>query len=403
MPYWRALVAALVVEARLSSPAACRIVQTFTLSLVSQLLQGDPSLLKDTWQWKPTQITRWQAFLDQFGDTNQLPQWLAHYEAKSKTRFIPFTEFPPTLFHLTDPPVGLFVRGNAALIHRGGLAVVGTRQYSHYGQAACQHLLQGLADTQICIWSGLARGIDTLAHTAALALGLPTIAIIGGGFGRLYPKENTALAAKIVEQDGLILSEYAHDTPPEAFRFPERNRLVAALSDAVLVIEGGVKSGSLITAKRALDLGRNIFAVPGSIFQESASGPNWLIQQGATPITSGQELQAHLSVAYPATSMDFLPKRTKKATSQLSPSKTPDTPPPPPRPAQVLLSPQFDCPLQSSLFPLLRRDAPTPFDALVSHHPQASPSQLAEALLLMELDGWVQSTPGDAYLALSPT
>jgi DNA processing protein len=174
--------------------------------------------------------------------------------------------------------------------------VVGARRYSAYGREACQSLISGLAGLPISIVSGLAIGIDEIAHSAALKAGLHCIAVPGSGLDDkvLYPSSNRRLAADIMQKGGALLSEFAPDLQAAPWTFPQRNRIMAGLSDAVLVIEAEIKSGTLITSKLATEYNRDVFAVPGSIFSPQSAGPHMLLRLGATPITCAKELAAAL-------------------------------------------------------------------------------------------------------------
>jgi DNA processing protein len=179
------------------------------------------------------------------------------------------------------------------------LTVVGSRKNTTYGRQALSKLLASLQDQEVIILSGLALGIDGLAHRAALENNLKTIAIPGSGLHKkvLYPKAHYNLAKDIITHQGTLISELSPETSPAPWTFPKRNRVMAALSDALLVIEAEEKSGTLITARLALELGKDIGAVPGEIFAPTSSGTNMLIHEGAYPITSGSDLLSllHLS------------------------------------------------------------------------------------------------------------
>lgn len=201
-------------------------------------------------------------------------------------------EFPPALAEMADPPEELYLEGVWPQEKAIFLTVVGSRKYSRYGQEACEELLAGLAGYPIVIVSGLALGIDTIAHKAALAARLITVAVPGSGLDRevLHPHSNRRLADEIVARSGALLSEYPPTMPAGLHTFPKRNRLMAALAKGVLLIEAGEKSGTLITARLALDYNRDVYVVPGSIFSPGSRGTNNLIRQGATPITSSRDL-----------------------------------------------------------------------------------------------------------------
>ncbi|MBI2097957.1 MAG: DNA-protecting protein DprA [Candidatus Vogelbacteria bacterium] len=200
--------------------------------------------------------------------------------------------FPPALKEINDPPEALYLEGTLPDKNYTYLTVVGSRRYSRYGQEAAEKLISGLTDYPIAVVSGLAIGLDTIAHRAALAAGLSTIAVPGSGLDRavLHPPSNRRLADQIIEAGGALLSELEPLAPAGVHTFPRRNRLMAGLAKAVLVVEAGAKSGTLITARLALDYNRDVLAIPGSIFAPTAFGTNQLIRQGATPITASEEL-----------------------------------------------------------------------------------------------------------------
>jgi DNA processing protein len=172
------------------------------------------------------------------------------------------------------------------------LCVVGSRRYTNYGKEACEKLIEGLRGYPVTIVSGLALGIDALAHRAALAANLLCVAVPGSGLDAkvLYPSTNRRLANEILKAGGALLSEFPPDFAATAWSFPQRNRIMAGLSDAVLVIEAEQRSGTLITARLATEYNRDVFTVPGSIFSASSAGPHMLIRLGATPITSPENL-----------------------------------------------------------------------------------------------------------------
>jgi DNA processing protein len=188
--------------------------------------------------------------------------------------------YPPNLREIYNPPPVLYVRGSIDERDEWAVAVVGTRRASAYGKEAARMVTTGLAKAGVTVVSGLARGIDTVAHRSALEAGGRTIAVLGSGLDILYPAENRRLAAEIVEA-GALVSEYALGTRPEARNFPPRNRIISGLGLGVVVVEAGASSGALITADFAVEQGREVFAVPGNIFARTSRGTNDLIQQGA--------------------------------------------------------------------------------------------------------------------------
>lgn len=198
---------------------------------------------------------------------------------------------PPRLLRTHPAPKRLYIRGDLpSLNDYKCLAVVGARRYSPYGAKVCRTLIEGLSNYPVIIISGLAIGIDSIAHEAALDSGLITIAVPGSGLNEdiLYPQSKRPLARKIIEGGGCLISEYAPDTRADVWTFPERNRIMAGLADAVLIIEAEQKSGTLITARIALDYNKEVFAVPGDIFSPLSKGPHFLLKQGAIPISSSR-------------------------------------------------------------------------------------------------------------------
>jgi DNA processing protein len=204
--------------------------------------------------------------------------------------------FPALLAALADPPLGLFVRGE--LPDQPPVAVVGARHCSAYGREFAEYLGRELAAGGACVVSGMARGVDGAAHRGALAAGGPTVAVWGAGPDRVYPGEHAALAEEIAAC-GALVTEYPPGSPPLAAHFPERNRLIAGLSRVVVVVEADERSGALVTARLALDEGRDVMAVPGSVFSRLSAGPNGLLRAGAAPVLSAGDVLAVLGLAAP--------------------------------------------------------------------------------------------------------
>ena len=210
--------------------------------------------------------------------------------------------FPPLLSEITDPPAKLYIRGTLPPEDHVLLAVVGSRRYSNYGKEACEHLIAGLAGYPISIVSGLALGIDALAHRAALKAGLHTIAVPGSGLGDevLYPATNRSLARDILSAGGALLSEFEPDFRATEWSFPQRNRIMAGLSRAVLIIEASEKSGTLITARLALDYNRDVMVVPGSIFSDTSRGALKLLKDGANAVMRPRDILSILGFSVDA-------------------------------------------------------------------------------------------------------
>ncbi len=206
---------------------------------------------------------------------------------------LPALEFPKALLEIPQVPEKLFIVGELPDPSQYYyLSVVGSRKYTSYGREACERIIAGLAGYPICIVSGLAMGIDGIAHRAALDAGLRTIAVPGSGLDPkvIYPRTHLNLAREIIENGGALLSEYEPDFRAAPWSFPQRNRIMAGLSQGVLIVEAEEKSGTLITARMALDYNRNVFVVPGPIFSATSKGTNNLLRHGATPITSAKDL-----------------------------------------------------------------------------------------------------------------
>ena len=203
--------------------------------------------------------------------------------------------YPQRLKEIDQPPPVLYVRGDYLPDDLFAVAIVGTRRVTAYGRQITEELAAFLAANGITVISGLARGVDAVAHQTALKSGGRTIGVLGSGVDKIYPPEHRAMAEKMMEQ-GAILSDYAPGTPPDASNFPPRNRIISGLSLAVVVIEAGETSGALITAEFAAEQGREIFAVPGSILAPQSKGTNKLIQNGALPLLSVHDLMQALNL-----------------------------------------------------------------------------------------------------------
>ncbi len=199
------------------------------------------------------------------------------------------SEYPRRLKEIYDPPPILYVRGEIKDSDGLAVAIVGSRRTTPYGRWITEKIAQELAGYRVTIVSGLARGIDSLAHWAALSAGERTLAVLGCGVDIVYPRENRALFQKITEQ-GAVISEFPMGCAPEAGHFPKRNRVISGLSMGVVVIEAGEKSGSLITAGYALEQGREVFAVPGNVGSAGSRGTNQLIKQGAKVVLSSEDI-----------------------------------------------------------------------------------------------------------------
>ncbi|MDO8276605.1 MAG: DNA-processing protein DprA [Burkholderiaceae bacterium] len=231
-------------------------------------------------------------------------QWLSQSDGPGTRRQVLTlgdADYPAALLDIEDPPLMLYLMGHEAAIEPGrGIAMVGSRNPTPQGVLNARQFAQALVEAGLCVVSGLARGIDGAAHEGALAAAQPgrlaTIAVVGTGLDRVYPKAHLALARAIVAH-GLILSEYPMGTPPLAAHFPQRNRLIAGLSQGTLVVEAALQSGSLITARMAAEQGREVFAIPGSIHSPQSRGCHALIRQGAKLVESAADVLEELQPA----------------------------------------------------------------------------------------------------------
>jgi DNA processing protein len=249
------------------------------------------------------------------------------------------------------------------------VAIVGTRRPTPYGKEAARELAAALASAGVTIVSGLARGVDAAAHVAALEAGGRTIAVLGSGLDKIYPHEHTVLAEKIVNS-GAVISDYPLGTPPESVNFPPRNRLISGLSLGVIVVEAPPESGALITTEFAVEQGREVFAVPGSILNRNSAGPNRLIQQGAKLITSAEDVLEELNLKMAA--------QHAEARAQLSLLDTAD------ETERALLSHLSTEPLHADEL------------CVLLGQPIAS---ISSALAMMELKGLVRQVGGMTYVA----
>jgi len=218
-----------------------------------------------------------------------------------KIEKLPKEKFPPALLEIPQPPENLFIIGELPNPNLIPLCVVGSRKFTSYGKECCEKLIAGLKGYPIVIVSGLAMGIDTIAHKKALEVGLGVLVFPGSGLAKeaIYPKTNLKLAQEIIERGGCMISEFEPDFKATLWSFGQRNRLMAGISKAVLIIEADERSGTMITARLATEYNRDVLAVPGSIYSSSSRGTNKLIRLGATPITCSEDILEALGFELP--------------------------------------------------------------------------------------------------------
>ncbi len=310
--------------------------------------------------------------------------------AQAGAELVPLTDprYPLRLKEIFDPPPLLYARGRVELLANLMLGIVGTRRPTPYGVAAATRLSQDLATAGLTIVSGMARGIDTAAHRAALDCQGETIAVFGCGVDELYPVENRKLAKEIGER-GLILSEFPMGTPPYPHNFPVRNRILSGMSVGVLVVEGGEYSGSAITAKLAAEFNREIFAVPGNITSKMAWGPNLLIKQGAKLVQEWQDVVGEL----PAEDRRALANRFRK---QLNLNEMEEGVTSGPAAASYA-SGSFKT-VEKAVLGALSPDSPVSLDGLIDTIQGCSPSEVIAVLFDLEMAGLVRQIPGKNFL-----
>ncbi|SFM32487.1 DNA processing protein [Gracilibacillus orientalis] len=265
-------------------------------NLIWNVMNEDPEFEQmykwDVQQWKEKfQIHDKKAFfiVKRLQDKS-LKQKIVRYVEAYQVLTIFSKDYPVSLKEIPDPPLVLYLHGNPRLLsHVPNLSVVGTRYPSKFARSIMANILTPLFECDFLITSGMAIGIDGFAHQLALQHLSPTIAVLGSGFEHVYPKQHLTLFTQLVEQ-GLILSEYPPDLPPRKYHFPERNRIISGLSFGTLVIEAKEKSGTLITVDQALEQGKEVFAVPGSVLAETSSGCNQLIKEGAKLVKNSHDI-----------------------------------------------------------------------------------------------------------------
>ena len=314
--------------------------------------------------------------------------------AEAGAQLIPITGplYPPRLKEIFDPPPLLYACGRVELLGSLMLGVVGTRRPTHYGTAAAARLSPDLASAGLTIVSGMARGIDSAAHRAALDCGGSTIAVFGCGVDELYPAENRKLSNEIAEK-GLIVSEFPMGTPPYPQNFPVRNRIVSGMSVGVLVVEGGEYSGSAITAKLAAEQNREVFAVPGNITSKMSWGPNLLIKQGAKLVQEWNDVVGELAAEdRRRLSARFRNQLNLNENEDLVTSgavRTSETSEPGAQPMRAVTQ---------AVLGKLSPDSPVSLDQLIETIQACSPSEIIAALFDLEMGGLVRQLPGKNFL-----
>jgi DNA processing protein len=312
---------------------------------------------------------------------------MAHDEfAKAAAEGVQFVvldnpSYPAQLKQIYDPPPVLYIRGDVSVIAQPGVAVVGTRHPTPYGLGMAERLACDLAARGLVVFSGLARGVDSAGHRGALHAKGKTVAVLGTGVDEIYPKENSRLADEILALGGAIVSEFPLNTFPAPQNFPIRNRIISGLSFGVLVVEAAEYSGTRITARCALEQGREVFAVPGNVTNKGSWVPNTLIKQGAKLVATWEDIWEELPSNVQHT---LIPETTNesKAGESASLFSEPDLPP-----------------HEKKILALLKADEATQMDELIERlEPAISSSGIFAALFELELAGRIKQLPGKNFV-----
>jgi DNA processing protein len=314
-----------------------------------------------------------------------------HKMLETATSLVAFSDprYPAKLREIFDPPVVLFASGRMELLGSLMLAIVGTRRPTPYGLAVTERLAADLARAGLTIVSGMARGIDTASHMGALSAGGNTVAVLGSGVDVVYPSENRRLAAELAEK-GLVVSEFPMGAPAYPQNFPIRNRIISGMSVGVVVVEGAQYSGSSITARLAMDQGRDVFAIPGNITSKMSWGPNLLIKQGAKLVQEWNDVVSEL----PPQDRRRLIEEGRIRLSEAGADAAGGTGEP--QQASLPLGPSAET--GRRLLAQLKVDASTHIDELLERIEDCSPSEIIAALFELELLGLVKQLPGRNFV-----
>jgi DNA processing protein len=290
-------------------------------------------------------------------------------------------EYPERLKEIYDPPPVLWLHGDARLLARPSIAIVGTRHPTPYGSGVAELLARDLAARRLLVVSGMARGIDSCAHKGALAARMPTVAVWGTGIDVVYPKENKKLAEDILASGGAIVSEVPMGTFPAPQNFPRRNRILSGLSVAVLVVEAGENSGTRVTARCAAEQNRDLYAVPGNVTSKGSWTPNTLIKQGAKLVATWEDV------------WEDLPSQVRlELESEVPSASKPDS-------AASLLPDPVLRPEEAMVLDVLRADESLQIDEILELlETQLTSSEVFTALFELEMAGRVRSLPGKNYV-----
>jgi len=296
-------------------------------------------------------------------------------------QLIPFgsSDYPALLKQIADPPLVLYVRGDASLLARHSVAIVGTRRPSAYGSSVAHRLASDLAQRQLVIVSGMARGVDSAAHRGALEVNGKTVAVLGCGVDIIYPRDNKRLAENILAS-GAFVSEFPLGTSPQPENFPIRNRIISGLTLGVVIVEAAEYSGSLITARLASEQDREVYAVPGNITSPQSFGPNLLIKQGAKLVDNWMDVVEEFPASIRA---QLIPAASASPVSGEAETRS-------------LFEPALGGD-QKAVYEVLRPDKATFVDEVFSQAGLSQPRVLA-ALLELEMGGFIRQLPGKNFV-----
>lgn len=289
--------------------------------------------------------------------------------------------YPSQLKQIYDPPLVLYVRGNVAAVSQPGIAVIGTRHPTPYGTGMAERLACDLAARGLVIFSGLARGVDTAGHRGAIAGKGKTVGVLGTGIDVIYPKENTRLTEQMLALGGALVSEFPLSTFPAPQNFPIRNRIISGLALGVLVVEAAEYSGTRITARCALEQGRDVYAVPGNVTNKNSWGPNTLIKQGAKLVATWDDVWEEMPTEV---RLALEPKDAAESQAQGTAS---------------LFKDDEIGPHERKILRVLKADEATQIDEIVEKlEPELSSSEIFAALFELELAGKVKQLPGKNFV-----
>lgn len=272
-------------------------------------------------------------------------------------------EFPQELLSIKDPPKELYIIGNKKLLNKKSIAIVGTRNCTKYGAECAKKIAKDISKKDICIISGMALGIDTFAHSEAIKQNGNTIAVLGCGFDYIYPEENIELFNKIIENNGLVISEYPPKAKAILSRFPYRNRIISGLSMGVLVVEATLgRSGSLVTARYAKEQNKKVFSIPGNINLKTSKGTNWLIKEGAKLVTCAEDILTEFNIK----------------TESIE---------------------ETEVQIEQEYIELYNQITYMPVNInIIAKKCKTNISKISQQLLMMELKGYIKSMPGNEYV-----